>query len=122
MNEPVKTEEFRINRDTLATQAQNLAQATKTGVETLSNNMRTEEFRVSGDAVIAKIKELVHEGNVRSITLKGPDGNVLAHFPLTFGVIGAVLLPMWAAIGAVIALVADCTIVVERNVPTPPAQ
>src|SRR4051812_26522897 len=122
MDDPSKTEDLRLNRDNLATQAQNLLEATKTGVQTLSDNVRTDEFRVTGDAVLAKIKELVHEGTVRSITIKGPDGNTLVHFPLTVGVIGAVFLPMWAAMGAVVALVADCSIVVERNEPAPPAQ
>jgi len=120
MNEQGKTQRFEINRDNLGATAQDMAEGARSGIETLSQKMNTEEFRMSGDAVIAKVKELVHEGNVRSITLKGPDGNVLVQFPLTLGVVGAVLLPMWAAIGAVVALVADCTIVVERNAAPPP--
>jgi hypothetical protein len=76
---------------------------------------RTEEFHLSGDSVIAKIKELVHEGNVRRIVIKRPDGEVIVEFPLTAGVVGVMLLPMWAALGAIIALAADLTIVVERR-------
>jgi hypothetical protein len=76
---------------------------------------RTEEFKLSGDSVLAKIQELVHEGNVRRIIIKNEQGNVVAEFPLTAGVVGALLIPMWAALGAIIALAADYTIVVERK-------
>ncbi|HET8986535.1 MAG TPA: DUF4342 domain-containing protein [Trueperaceae bacterium] len=74
----------------------------------------TEEFRVSGEAVLSKVRELVHEGNVRRITIKNDDGRVLIEIPLTLGVIGTVLLPVWAAIGAIAALAANLTIAVER--------
>lgn len=76
---------------------------------------RVEEFEVSGDKVVETVKRLVHEGNIRRITIKGEDGKTLIEIPLTFGVVGAVLLPVWAAIGALAALVARCTIVVEKN-------
>jgi len=76
---------------------------------------RTEEFRVMGDEVLAKVKELVHEGNVRHIVLKNEEGRTLIEVPLTVGAVGAVLLPVWAAIGTIAALVARCTIVVERE-------
>ena len=79
--------------------------------------VRTEEFRVSGDEVIARIKDLVHQGNIRRITIKNNEGKTLIEVPLTIGVIGAVLLPPWAAIGAIAALVADLRIVVERVEP-----
>ncbi len=77
--------------------------------------VRTEEFKVTGDAVIAKIKELVHEGNVRRITIKNEQGETLIEIPLTIGVVGAILLPVWAAIGAIAALAAKLTIVVEKE-------
>jgi hypothetical protein len=80
-----------------------------------------EEFRVSGEAVVAKVKELVREGNVRRITLKNDDGRVLLEIPLTIGVIGTVLLPVWAALGAMAALVANLTLAVERIEPREPA-
>ncbi len=76
---------------------------------------RVDEFEVSGDKVVETVKRLVHEGNIRRITIKGEDGKTLIEIPLTFGVVGAVLLPVWAAIGALAALVARCTIVVEKN-------
>jgi hypothetical protein len=60
----------------------------------------SEEFRVSGEAVLSKVKELVREGNVRRITIKNEEGRTLIEIPLTIGVIGTVLLPVWAAIGA----------------------
>ncbi len=75
----------------------------------------TEEFRLSGEAVVAKVKELVREGNVRRIAIKNDDGKVLIEIPLTIGVIGTVLLPVWAAVGAIAAMVANLTISVERS-------
>lgn len=83
-------------------------------------NVRKEEFRVKGDAVIAKVKELVHEGNVRRITIKNEEGATLIEIPLTLGVVGAVLLPVWAAIGAIAALAANLTMVVEKVESTEP--
>lgn len=74
----------------------------------------TEEFMVKGDELVAKVKEIVHEGNVRRITIKNEEGKTLVEIPLTLGVIGALLLPVWAALGAIAALVADCTISVEK--------
>jgi len=75
----------------------------------------TEEFRVSGESVLAKVRELVHEGNVRRITIKNDEGRTLIEIPLTLGVIGTVLLPVWAAIGAIAAMAANLTIAVERT-------
>jgi len=80
----------------------------------MPDRRRTEEFRVTGDEVLAKVKELVHEGNVRHIVLKNEEGHTLIEVPLTVGAVGAILLPVWAAIGTIAALVARCTIVVER--------
>ena len=75
---------------------------------------RTEEFHVSGEKLVAKLKELLHEGNIRRITIKNDEGKTLIEVPLTIGVVGAVLLPVWAAIGAIAALVTKCTIIIER--------
>jgi Domain of unknown function (DUF4342) len=80
-----------------------------------SPKIHAEEFKLKGESVLAKVKELVHEGNVRRIILKNDDGRTLIEIPLTVGVIGALLLPAWAAIGAVAALAADLTIVIERD-------
>ncbi|MFA5113880.1 MAG: DUF4342 domain-containing protein [Candidatus Margulisiibacteriota bacterium] len=74
-----------------------------------------EEFKVNGELLLAKVKEIVKEGNVRKITIKGKDGKELMSFPLTFGVVGALLAPVLAAVGAVAALVTECTISVERD-------
>lgn len=74
----------------------------------------TEEFRVKGDELVAKIKQLLHEGNIRRIVIKDKDGGTLIEVPLTLGVVGAILVPVWAAIGAIAALVAEATVVVEK--------
>jgi hypothetical protein len=76
---------------------------------------RIEEFEVSGDKIVETIKRLVHEGNIRRIIIKGEDGKTLIEIPLTVGVVGALLVPVLAAVGALAALVARCTIVVERK-------
>lgn len=75
---------------------------------------RTEEFRVAGHEIIEKIRQIIHEGNVRRIILKTEDGKTFMEIPLTVGVVGAVILPVWAAIGAVAALASKLTIVVEK--------
>ena len=74
----------------------------------------TEEHRVRGDDLVAKVKEIIHEGHVRRIIIKDDEGKTLIEVPLTLGVVGAVLIPVWAAIGAIAALVTKCSIVVER--------
>jgi len=74
----------------------------------------TEEYQVDGDTLVHKIKELVAEGNVRRLVIKNEEGKELIEVPLTWGVVGVVRLPVWAAIGAIAALVSDCTIVVEK--------
>jgi Domain of unknown function (DUF4342) len=79
------------------------------------SEFHSEEFHVNGEELIAKIKELIHQGNIRRIIIKDRDGKVMLEFPLTFGVVGAVLAPTLAAIGAVAALIGEATIVVERT-------
>jgi hypothetical protein len=74
-----------------------------------------ETFEVKGENLLAKIKELVREGNIRRIIIKTEQGETFIEIPLTVGVVGAVLLPVWAAIGAIAALVTNCTITVERR-------
>ncbi|GAG72351.1 unnamed protein product [marine sediment metagenome] len=76
--------------------------------------VRIEEYKISGDKLIAKVKELVHEGNIRRITIKNKEGKDLIEIPLTIGVVGIVLAPALAAIGAIAALVTECTIIVEK--------
>jgi len=75
---------------------------------------RVEELEVSGDKLVETVKKIVHGGNVRRITIKNEKGQSLIEVPLTLGVVGAVLLPVWAALGAIAALVTKCTIAVER--------
>jgi len=75
---------------------------------------RTEEFRVNGGEILNKIKEIIHEGNARRIILKDEHGKTFMEIPLTVGVVGAVVAPILAAVGAVAALASNLTIVVER--------
>ena len=77
--------------------------------------MKTEEHKVSGRNLLDRVKQIIHEGNVRRITIKDSQGKSLIEIPLTLGVVGAVLLPVWAAVGAIAALAADYTLVVERE-------
>jgi len=81
----------------------------------MTENTRTEEFRVNGEALISKIKEILHEGNVRRIFIKDEKGATYIEIPMTVGVIGTLLLPVWAAVGAIAALAANFNIVVEKN-------
>ncbi len=78
-------------------------------------NIKKEEFKISGEDVVKKLKELVKEGNIRRIIIKNEEGKILVEFPLTIGVVGAALLPVWAAIGSIAALVTKCTIIVEKR-------
>jgi integral membrane sensor domain MASE1 len=76
--------------------------------------IHTEEFQVNGEDIINKIKELVHEGNIRRLLIKNDEGKILIDIPLTFGVVGVLVAPQLAAIGALAALVTKGTIVVEK--------
>ena len=75
---------------------------------------RSEEFNLSGSQVVDKIKELIHEGNIRRIILKNDEGKTLIEIPLTLGLVGVALMPVLAAVGAIAALVTKMTIVVEK--------
>jgi hypothetical protein len=75
---------------------------------------RFEEFRVNGGEILNKVKEIIHEGNVRRIILKDEHGKTFMEIPLTVGVVGAIVAPILAAVGAVAALASNLTIVVER--------
>ena len=74
-----------------------------------------EEFSINGEQLLKKVKQLIAEGNIRKITIKDKGGKELMTFPLTIGVVGAVFAPVLAAIGALAALVGECTIKVERE-------
>lgn len=75
---------------------------------------RTEEFKLSGGEVLDKVKHLVHEGNIRRIILKNEDGKTYMEIPLTVGLVGAALLPVFAAVGAIAAIATRMVIVVEK--------
>ncbi len=75
---------------------------------------RTEELIVSGEEVIAKIKSFIQEGNARRIIIKNDEGRTLIEVPLTIGLVGAALLPVFAAIGALAAIAAKLTLVIEK--------
>ena len=77
---------------------------------------RKEEFKINGEELLGKIKQLINEGNIRRITIKNKDGKSIVELPLTIGVVGAVIAPALAAVGAIAALVTECTVVVEREV------
>jgi len=83
--------------------------------EEVQTETRTEEHKVRGDNLVSKVKEIIHEGNVRRISIRNEDGKELIEIPLSIGVVGTLLLPAWAAIGAIAALVTNCSIVVERE-------
>jgi hypothetical protein len=74
-----------------------------------------EEFTVTGEELVKRVKALLREGNARRIVVKKASGETVVEFPLTVGAVGAVLVPMLAALGALAALLGSCTIVVERR-------
>ena len=76
---------------------------------------KTEEFVVTGDNLVAKVKEIIKAGNVNEIIIKNEKDETLIKFPVTIGVVGIVVAPVLAAIGAIAALVAECKIVVVKN-------
>ena len=81
----------------------------------VQEDVETEEHEVKGDTLIAKIKELIHEGNITRIIIKNDQGRTLIEIPLSLGVVGIALAPVWAAIGAIAALAADLRVVVEKK-------
>lgn len=86
----------------------------------MDEHRHIEEFEISGDKVLAKVKELIHAGNIRRIMIKNEEGRTLIEIPLTVGVVAAVLAPVLAAVGAIAALSTRCIIAVERAEPDRP--
>ena len=82
----------------------------------MSESTRWESFKIDSGQLIEQVKRLIHEGNVRRVVVK-QDGRIVAEFPLTIGVVGAALAPVLAAVGTLAALLAECTIEVERVEP-----
>ena len=76
--------------------------------------IRTEELSIDGEKLVSTVQEIIRQGNVRRIGIRSREGKILFEMPLTLGVVGVLLLPTLAALGAIAALVTECTIVVER--------
>ena len=74
-----------------------------------------DDFKVTGDNIVKKIKELIHAGNVRRIIIKDENGEIMMEIPVTFAVVGTLFAPVLAAVGALAALVTECTITVMRK-------
>lgn len=88
--------------------------ASKKSKKPLLTSKQKEEFKVEGKKVVSKVKALIKEGNVRKITVKDSKGRVILSLPVTAGVIGALLLPPLVVVGAIAALLTECTITVVR--------
>jgi len=84
------------------------------GNRKMSDNNRTEEFKINSEDLMAKLKSIIKEGNARKVTIKGKDDNEIISFPVTVGVAGLVLAPVFAAVATIAALATECTIVIER--------
>lgn len=80
-----------------------------------NQSQKTEEFSLNGSELVERIKELIKQGNIRRIIIKNEKEESLMEIPVTIGVVGALLLPTLAAVGAIAALVTKCTIVVEKR-------
>lgn len=76
---------------------------------------KTEEYKVSGDQIVKKVKQLIKEGNARRIMIKNEHDEIVMEIPLTIGAVGALFAPVLAAVGALAALMTNCTIVVEKK-------
>jgi hypothetical protein len=81
----------------------------------MPETIHTEEIHVSGEELISKVKELVHEGNIRRVIIKNENGHTLIDIPLTLGVVGALFAPQLAAVGAIAALITKGSIIVEKE-------
>jgi hypothetical protein len=79
-------------------------------------NPSEEVFQVKGDELKQKIKDILREGNARRIIIKNKSGKTLIEFPVTVGVVGVLLAPVWIAVGGIAAVVAECSITVEKRV------
>lgn len=74
-----------------------------------------EEFSINGNELVERVKELIRQGNIRRISIKNEKGESVLEIPVTVGVVGAILVPTLAAVGAVAALLTKCTILVEKR-------
>lgn len=80
----------------------------------MAEEKKTEEYNVNCEDLIAKLKSIIREGNARKVTIKGKDGKEILSFPLTVGVVGIALAPVFAAAATITALATECTIIIER--------
>src|SRR3954451_6706574 len=78
-----------------------------------------EELKVTGENLLKTIRQVIHEGNVRRISIRNEEGHTLLEIPLTFGLVGALFAPVWAAVGAMAAMATGFSIIVERKTPPP---
>lgn len=85
-------------------------------VKHMAETKKEKTFRINAEGLVAKVKELIAEGNVRRITIKDKDGKELIVLPLTIGIVGMIAAPALAAVGTLAALVTECSITVEREV------
>lgn len=125
MNEPIDRPEEKVESVTVDSTISN-QKVTTVEVETTTGEagdgteekVRVEEFTITGDALVSKVKELIHQGNIRRVIIKTEEGRTLIEIPLTVGVVGGVLgatlFPVVAALGAIGALVAHLRIVIEK--------
>ncbi len=74
-----------------------------------------EEYKVKGKELVEKVKEIIKEGNVRRIIIKNKKGKSLMEIPITVAVVGTVFAPIFAALGAMAALISECSIIVEKK-------
>ena len=79
----------------------------------MSEQTHWQTLKTEGEAIVERLKKLIHEGNIRRVVVQH-EGRTVAEFPLTAGVVGVVVAPVIAAVGVLVALLKDCTIQVER--------
>ena len=80
----------------------------------MDENKKSEEVKISGEDLVAKIKDIIKQGNAKKVTIRGKDDNEILSFPVTVGVAGIVLAPVFAAVATIAALATECTIVIDR--------
>lgn len=80
----------------------------------MGEEKKTEEYTVNAEDLMSKIKAIIREGNARKVTIKDKDGKEFLSFPLSVGVVGIALAPVFAAVATITALATECTIVIEK--------
>lgn len=122
MNEPVDRVEQKdqMNVESTSPEQPPTVEVDETSGDTSEEKVTVEEYKISGNDLVAKVKELIHQGNIRRIIIKNEEGRTLVEIPMTVGVVGGVLgaamFPVVAAVGAIGALVAHLTVAIERKV------